>query len=395
MKTDKHPLTVTWPVLLLGLAAAVVVLLLSDRNAIATVSALALLAVAIGAAWFIQRQFQQSMARMRAHLESEAQDAIQAIQQQAPVRGLDEVCKATTPIWARQIETARAQTEEAVISLTSRFSAIVQRLESAVQTSRSIAGNTGEGGAMTALSESEQELLGLISTLQAAQRSRDETLSEIRNLPSYTEELKKMATDVAAIASQTNLLALNAAIEAARAGEAGRGFAVVADEVRKLSMLSSDTGKKMTEKVGVISAAIHSASSISEASSQSDAEAVKRSEQSIQSVLARFGEVTARLGGSSEMLQGESNGIRDEISELLVSLQFQDRVSQILSHVCGNLNKLGAYLDECSALSADKCHMDANAWLQEMELNYAMSEQRENHHGGQAASTAVEEITFF
>src|SRR5262249_10273087 len=162
-------------------------------------------------------------------------------------------------------------------------------------------------------------------------------MDKVQGLAQFVRELKEMAGDVASIAAQTNLLALNAAIEAARAGERGRGFAVVAREVRVLSNQSAEMGRRIAEKVALVSAAIVATSEAAQQSGELEQQSMRASEETIATVLNSFRNVTAALAQSSQLLKDESVGIKYEVGEALVQLQFQDRVTQIMSHVKQNI----------------------------------------------------------
>lgn len=306
---------------------------------------------------------------------------------------------AVLPVWCRHIENSRTQMEEAVSDLASRFSSIVDKLDNALHVSG--AANQSGSSMTEVFAHSETQLGSVVTSMKSAMASKHTMLGQIKDLERFTRELRGMAEGVASIAAQTNLLALNAAIEAARAGPAGAGFAVVATEVRMLSMRSAETGKEITNRVGLISSAILAASQAAEQSSEVEDKSMQSAEGMIEAVLNEFRQMTDALVQSSELLKQESVGIQGEVGEALVQLQFQDRVSQVMSHVRENMERLPAVLREHRAAYEASGVLDAldpDVLLRELQKTYAMAEEHAVHSGARLAAPAAtdaDEVTFF
>lgn len=304
------------------------------------------------------------------------------------------------PVWTGHIEASMTQMGVAVSQLTERFSGIVDKLDQVARDSGTATGSVEDqsDGLVAVFARSEKELGGVVASLKSAMTSKASMLSKVQGLDQFIDELQGMANDVASIAAQANLLALNAAIEAARVGQLGRGFAVVAKEFRNLSTLSAETGKRITEKVGVISAAIVSTCKAAEDSQQHEHKSLSASESAISAVLKDFRDITDSLVHSSELLKGESIGIKSEVGEALVQLQFQDRVSQIMAHVKTNIERLPGYLEQ-GRLQFERSGvlqpLDPAELLAELEETYAMAEERAIHGGSKEVKIHETEITFF
>ena len=376
------------------LAAAGAAGILLAGGATPDAAALALLLCVLGAAcafWSAARTG-STLRRLHRALEEERQPPPCA-HAALCIGGLDRLCQAVLPVWSGHIEMARSQTEESVTALAGQFADISRRVEAAASTS------DGAGGLGALMNESQSELNAIVTSLRAALSTKESMLDEVSELSRFTDELKRMAENVGEIAKQTNLLALNAAIEAARAGDVGRGFAVVADEVRKLSDLSGQTGKKISETVETVNRAIVSTLAISRQYAQHDETMVAGSEQAIERIISRFRGAATDLADASLAVRAESRAIGEEVSRILISLQFQDRVSQLLSHVQHDLGKLEGHIAEQERdLRGGRppAPIDASAWLSELSGTYTTPEQHALHAGGSPSPAAGDgDITFF
>ncbi|MFT3905955.1 MAG: methyl-accepting chemotaxis protein [Steroidobacteraceae bacterium] len=301
------------------------------------------------------------------------------------------LCQESLPLWSRQIDVARGQSEEAIVALSSRFGAIVEQLDSALRNMREVSDAQVVAEDMA---EGSRHLSHVIDALKAIHSSRNELANSVRDLVTGIQELQKMSADVEDIAFQTNMLALNAAIEAAHAGESGRGFAVVAQEVRALSARARDTGKRIGDSVQRITASLKQTGEENERVAAEDRRAVEASEANIQTVLGRFRERSERFVQLAEQTSRDSESIKGQVCDSLVQLQFQDRVGQILNHVVSGMQQLQDVDDSVPISNADE-QARLEAHHEQMAKGYTTEEQRRIHQGVEAQQVEPQEITYF
>lgn len=307
------------------------------------------------------------------------------------VDSIDDFSRLITPAWAAHIESSRQEMEQAVGALTQRFAGITISLNETLNSSNS---SLGQDNAEIFLT-SNQRLRQVVGSLEASLQENLTVLERIRSLTGFVDELKTMAREVARIADQTNLIALNAAIEAARAGDAGRGFAVVADEVRKLSKLSGETGKLIGSKVEQINLAMHSTLVAVEKSTDDEAAAVSSSNENIQAVLHNLQAVFDGLQRYSSDLSHSAQAIKGQIDEALVHFQFQDRIGQVLMHVSESIDKFPHHISSIHAAGVESLQpLDNVAMLEALKSTYTM-EAEHLAHGESPSSSQSDEITFF
>lgn len=347
-----------------------------------------------------QRRQQRVITKLEQQWQEESAELKRERPPQEFIESMESAIGQLCELSSKQVELSRVQTEEAIKTLSKRFGGLVKNLTAAVEASKTTAGGMdGEDGhnIVAVFEGSRDKLTQLVDRMAQSTQMRDNLKNQVSELVEYTGDLKDMASSVEAIASQTNLLALNAAIEAARAGEMGRGFAVVADEVRELSIQSGKAGEQIVEMVNRVNDSMKLTLLSAEQASVQDQAAETEARDAINVVLGELHEVTGGLADSSEMLKGVSIGIVKEINDILVSLQFQDRVSQILVHVIQSMHKFSDVLADKHKQRMQGVYEKYNLTelLEDLQKGYTTEEQRRLHHGDSAGGPEDVEVEFF
>ena len=191
----------------------------------------------------------------------------------------------------------------------------------------------------------------------------------VKNISEQSEGLLEASNVIQHIASQTNLLAMNAAIEAAHAGDVGKGFAVVADEIRKLAEESSAQGKNITTVLKTLKEKIEDLNSVAEATAIQFAEIMRQlstvnsgsntimesmtkqndGNTQVLETVKEINAITAQVKQSSVQIRSGNTEVGKEMAKLV---EISQNIDNTISSVSGDTEQIRKVIDEVSTGSA-------------------------------------------
>ncbi len=250
---------------------------------------------------------------------------------------------------------------------TSRISAAVQKVAANAQASAE-----GAHEAASVAREGSSKVEANVRAMEAIKDMVGATAGKVRRMGERSERIGAIVETIDDIAAQTNLLALNAAIEAARAGEHGKGFAVVADEVRKLAERTGAATKEIADLIGEVEQAI--------------AEAVSAMDESAREVEARVAQAL-EAGQALESILETSQRVSDQVEAIALAAR---QMEQSSSELVGAVDAVSAIVEENTAATEQ---MSAGYAEIARAIESIASVSEENSASVEEVSAAAEEVS--
>lgn len=198
--------------------------------------------------------------------------------------------------------------------------------------------------------DSNSTLEDFVSVIINTSKQSLETMSYTDEMVKKFDGIFKLLEQVESLSSQTNLLALNAAIEAARAGDAGRGFAVVANEVRSLSVSSTELNNDIRAEISDAKTTIDNLRASVEVMASADMTPTLEAKEKVRLMMDHVGEMNQKTQQAVERLAAISPQLAETAAVGVRSLQFEDMTYQSMDSLNKNIGHVRDISDKLSSL---------------------------------------------
>ncbi|HTN74223.1 MAG TPA: methyl-accepting chemotaxis protein [Pirellulaceae bacterium] len=311
----------------------------------------------------------------------------------SPLQSEVTACLPAISVLRRQLLDSVTHVEDSVVAVCANFQQMAKRSREVVANMVSLTQDNAQSGSQSGIDslivDTRTTLTRVLSRLESLSDFSQDAAQQINQVAASTRDIERSISEIDDIAANARVVALNGSIEAARMGQAGAAFAVVAKETSHLASLArsvSDSARTLLERV--VRLVSQTSVSLQERASQESREVAVCRDQ-VQTNLGDLSHAGQSLQHAVWDAKSANESLAADLGKAIAAMQFQDATKQRIQHVVEILAEMQEALEAKLSLATEGAS-DPIDWTERLSSRYVMAEER-RAHAGEASQVVLSE----